>query len=128
MKTKALLITLMLLFVTTLPPVVSALALVDLDLKSSLNQQLDVRIRLLTSTADELDGVTVNVKALSQAGAGYLAIPHFQHELIRDDTGNYLRITTRDAVREPVISFLVEMNWAGGHLLREYSLLIDPQN
>jgi len=113
MKTKALLITLMLLFVTTLPPVVSALALVDLD---------------LTSTADELDGVTVNVKALSQAGAGYLAIPHFQHELIRDDTGNYLRITTRDAVREPVISFLVEMNWAGGHLLREYSLLIDPQN
>ena len=49
-------------------------------------------------------------------------------DVIYQETGNYLRITTRDAVREPVISFLVEMNWSGGHFLREYSLLIDPQN
>ena len=128
MKTNALLITLMLLFMATLSPVVSALALVDLELKSSLNQQLDVRIRLLTSAADELDSLTINVKALSYTGAGHLALPHLQYELIREETGNYLRITTRDAVREPVISFLVEMNWSGGHFLREYSLLIDPQN
>ncbi len=128
MKTNALLITVMLLFMATLSPVVSALALVDLELKSSLNQQLDVRIQVLTSAADELDSLTINVKALSYAGAGHLALPHLQYELIREETSNYLRITTRDAVREPVIRFLVEMNWSGGQFLREYSLLIDPQN
>jgi pilus assembly protein FimV len=128
MKTNTLSITLMLLFLTAISPDVSALALADLDLKSSLNQQLDVRIRLLTSSADELDSLTIHVKALSHAGAGHLALPHLQYELIREETGNYLRITTRDAVREPVISFLLDINWSGGHFLREYSLLIDPQN
>jgi pilus assembly protein FimV len=128
MKKNTLLISLMLLFMTTLSPVVAALALADLELKSSLNQQLDVRIRLLTSAPDELDSLTVHVKALSHAGTGHLASPQLLYELIREESGNYLRITTRDAVREPVISFLVEMNWSGGHFLREYSLLIDPQN
>jgi pilus assembly protein FimV len=127
MKVNALQMALMWFLLTTFYTAVNALALVDLELKSSLNQPLDVRIGLMTSAVEELDGLVVKVTGINPGGGGYLTVPHLQHELIRSETGNYLRITSRDAIREPVLSFLVEIIWDEGHFLREYSLLIDPK-
>jgi len=35
-------------------------------------------------------------------------------------------VFTKSAIREPYISFLLEIDWPQGHLLREYTLLLDP--
>ena len=37
-----------------------------------------------------------------------------------------VRITSRDAVQEPFLDFLLEISWSKGRLLREYTVLVDP--
>ena len=49
-------------------------------------------------------------------------------EIVRSGTtdGNYVRITTANAITEPFLTFLVEATWSRGRLLREYTVLLDP--
>ncbi len=37
-----------------------------------------------------------------------------------------IKVTTKDAVREPLIDFLIVANWTKGKVLREYTVLLDP--
>ncbi|MEJ2426761.1 MAG: peptigoglycan-binding protein LysM, partial [Candidatus Thiodiazotropha sp.] len=37
-----------------------------------------------------------------------------------------ISITSQDAIREPFLNFLVEVNWPKGRLVREYTVLLDP--
>src|SRR5258706_12298114 len=37
-----------------------------------------------------------------------------------------LKLRSTDAISEPFITLLVEVNWARGHLVREYTMLLDP--
>ena len=37
-----------------------------------------------------------------------------------------IRVTTQQSVREPFLDFLIEASWSKGHLLRQYTLLVDP--
>ena len=38
----------------------------------------------------------------------------------------YLEITSDRPLNEPFIDMLVELNWASGRLVREYTFLLDP--
>jgi pilus assembly protein FimV len=44
----------------------------------------------------------------------------------RADGRPYLRVTSDRAVVEPFVDVILEMNWASGRLVREYTLLVDP--
>ena len=46
--------------------------------------------------------------------------------MLKSDEGNFLKITTHDPIREPIIEFTVDIGWSDGHVVREYSFLIDP--
>ena len=37
-----------------------------------------------------------------------------------------LLVHSTDAIPEPFVTFLVEVNWARGRLMREYTVLLDP--
>ena len=37
-----------------------------------------------------------------------------------------LLVRSRDAISEPFVSFLIDVNWPRGRLLREYTVLLDP--
>jgi pilus assembly protein FimV len=37
-----------------------------------------------------------------------------------------IKVTTKEAVREPLIDFLIVANWTKGKVLREYTVLLDP--
>ena len=37
-----------------------------------------------------------------------------------------LLVRSTDAIPEPFVTFLVEVNWARGRLMREYTVLLDP--
>jgi pilus assembly protein FimV len=97
------------------------LGLSEVEMKSGLNQQLDANIRLLSATPAELESLTVAVTQPESARHTEL-----RHEVINDASGSYIRITSATAIREPVMSFAVEVAWSGGHLTRNYSLLVDP--
>jgi pilus assembly protein FimV len=100
-----------------------ALALTEAELKSHLNQQLDVRIGLLTDQAAELDDLKISLTYIAENNVARYKL---KYELIKSDEGNYLKITTHDVIREPIIEFTVDIGWSDGHVVREYSFLIDP--
>ena len=38
----------------------------------------------------------------------------------------FLKITSNQPINEPFVDMLVELSWASGKLLREYTFLLDP--
>jgi len=103
--------------------VVHALALSEIELRSFLNQPLNAEVRLLSVTKSELDSLQVTVTS-SESGGSYV---EFRPEIVQDERGSMLRITTEDAVREPILMVRVELSWSTGRMTREYSLIIDPR-
>ena len=100
-----------------------ALALTEAELKSDLNQQLDVRIGLMTDQLAELDDLKIK---LSQSTNNSVSRYKLKYEVLKSAEGNFLKITTHGAIREPIIEFTLDISWSDGHLVRDYSLLIDP--
>lgn len=109
-----------------LPAWAGALALSEAELRSSLNQPLEARIGLLALTDGELSSLNVKISSADK-GIANQPFQQLKHELLEDEQGHYIRVTSVDAVREPILVFKVEINWSKGHLVREYSLLIDPR-
>ena len=112
-------------------PLVIALGLGSLQSKSSLNEPFTGRIEILGATEDDFDALKVGLASREQFDrAGILLNPllyKLKFTLEESESGNnFISITSKDPVREPYLNFLVEMNWANGRLLQEYTVLLDP--
>ncbi len=121
------------LFVTLLvfPYVIYAAGLGKLTLSSALGQPLKAEIDLVAVRDDESFSLTANLasqEAFRQAGISYK--PFFSSlEIAIDHRANgdsYIRITSPSAINEPFLNMLVELSWASGRLMREYTVLLDP--
>ncbi len=117
--------------VLALPGLVHALGLGKLQLNSSLNQAFDARIELLSATASELDNLNVGLadtEAFKRAGIDRpYVLSKLKFEVVETENGaDYIKITSRDAIREPFLNFLLEASWSNGRLYREYTVLLDP--
>ena len=100
-----------------------SLALTEAEVKSQLNQQLDVRIGLLTDNVADLENLKIS---LSYSEENSVSRYQLQYEILNSDEGNFLKITTNEVIREPIIGFTLDIGWSDGHVVREYSFLIDP--
>ena len=107
-------------------PAVLALTISDIDLKSFLNQPLDARIDLLNATEKDLSSLKIQLRDSGSSGSqSYIAL---YHEIKEGENGrHYIQVTSKAAIREPILTFTLEANWSDGHFLREYSLILDPQ-
>ena len=101
-----------------------ALALSDIELNSYLNQKLDAKIELRAASANDLDGLKVSIISSTNEN---VSSHKLKYELVRGENVNYLRITSEDVIREPVLEFQLDVNWPTGRVIRDYSLLIDPK-
>ncbi|MDH3980337.1 MAG: hypothetical protein OEU91_07480 [Gammaproteobacteria bacterium] len=118
-------------FLVLASPRLSALGLGEIDMQSALNQPMQAVITLTSAAKTDLGDVEVSLASLQahqRAGlskAALLADFHFTVE--RDTTGRaVVRITGSEAVQEPYLEFLLELEWPKGRLLREYTVLVDP--
>ena len=103
-----------------------ALALSEIKLNSSLNQPLNATIELVSATSAELDSLNIIVSRIKRESTVRGAWPQLKVELVRMEKGNsYLKITSKDNVREPLLNFLLELGWPTGRIQREYSLLLN---
>ncbi|MEE8079360.1 MAG: FimV/HubP family polar landmark protein, partial [Pseudomonadales bacterium] len=120
---------LLLASIALLPVRAVALGLGDIDVDSALNQELLAEIELVAAR-DDIDTLEVGMASpdmFSRYGLDRpLILTQLRFEVVRRDDGAVVRVTTRDPVREPFITFLLEANWAGGRLIREYTILLDP--
>ncbi|NKB38314.1 MAG: hypothetical protein GKR93_14310 [Gammaproteobacteria bacterium] len=108
------------------PSPVFALALSDVELQSHLNQRLSARIMLTDVQAEEISELNIGVKEIADENSAARQVV-LKHEVVAEGSKYYLTITSKDVIREPILSFVVELNWSSGHLLRNYALIIDPQ-
>ncbi|MGE3773418.1 MAG: FimV/HubP family polar landmark protein [Gammaproteobacteria bacterium] len=114
-----------------LPGTATALGLGALKAQSGLNQPFDGRIEILGATAADFDTLSIKLaspEAFERAGVLREAVLlSLKFEVVETPAGNdVIRISTHEPVREPFLNFLLELNWANGRLVREYTVLLDP--
>jgi pilus assembly protein FimV len=109
---------------------VLALGLGMIQVKSGLNEPLVAEIPV-TGGPDETASVSVALAAAADfervgLSRARIVVP-LEFTLATGAKGNpVIRVTTQDAVRDPFLDFLIEVNWSKGKLLREYTVLLDP--
>lgn len=113
------------------PLSVYALGLGDIHLNSALNQTFNADIDLVSATADELSTLQVALASSDTFQRYGLDRPEFLSNFsLRVDNSKaarpVIRVSSSSVINEPFINLLVEINWSGGRLLREYTLLLDP--
>jgi pilus assembly protein FimV len=98
---------------------------------SALNEPLSAQIEILGAGAADFDTLTVKLASKDQfERAGILReaiLLGLKFKAVQARNGNdYIQITTQQPVKEPYLNFLLEMNWANGRMVREYTVLLDP--
>ena len=107
------------------------LGLGEISLNSALNQPLQAEVELLSVTDKELRELRINMGSREAFASAGIDRPNFLTKLKftterKADGGAVIKITSRDSIREPFLDFLLEVVWANGKLLREYTVLVDP--
>ncbi len=117
--------------IAVLPLATHAAGLGRITVLSALGQPLKAELEV-TATRDEspsLAAKVASVDAFRQAGVEYspaLATLRFSRDIKLRGGRQYLEISTDQPLNEPFIDMLVEMSWASGRLVREYTFLLDP--
>ncbi len=113
-----------------LPNWASALGLGDIDLNSNLNQPLEAEIPLRAVNQDELDSLHVGLASradFARAGIDYQnSLRQLNFQVVRSGDQPVIKVTSNGDFREPYVSFLLEVNWNSGRIMREYTMLVDP--
>lgn len=113
------------------PAVASSAGLGKLTVLSALGQPLRAEIELLSVQANELDSIVAkvaSVDAFKSAGverSSVMSDIRFSVEQKKDGS-QILKMSTVQAVNDPFLDVLIELNWSSGRLLREYTALMDP--
>jgi pilus assembly protein FimV len=107
------------------------LGLGDIDVKSNLNDPLEAEIKLIQlqglSSGEILPALASNDDFRRAGVERSFFLSNIQFRVKENESGDLVvTLTTRQAVREPFLNFLVEVNWPGGRLLKEYTVLLDP--
>jgi pilus assembly protein FimV len=120
-----------LLLALLLPTATLGLGLGEIHLKSALNAPLDADIDVVGASPDELSGLKAALASRESFGRYRLEYSSFMSGVTLEprttpDGHTVLHMRSTDAINEPIATLLVEVNWARGHLVREYTVLLDP--
>ncbi|MDA3869562.1 MAG: hypothetical protein PF589_06385 [Gammaproteobacteria bacterium] len=115
---------------TLLPSHGFALGLGEIEVNSALNQKLAARIDLLSAAPEEAESLLISLASREEFLRAGLDRPMVLSTLkfeTRIENGDvFVDVTSPKPIREPFLNFLLEVDWPQGHLIREYTLLLDP--
>ena len=105
-----------LIFLSLFPGLVHALGLGPITTQSYLGEPLSARIGILSATVPEQDSLIVVLgdEAAFQRASLTLTrdLKNLQLKIVASETGeSYIQISSKDPLREPVLSFVVEARW-----------------
>lgn len=109
----------------------AALGLGQIELKSKLGEPLLAEIPIISSDPAELEQLHAGLaspETFARIGLrppeGVVANLQFRSAL--NARGNpVIRVTSSEPIDQPLLTFLVEVDWGQGRLVREYSTLLD---
>ncbi len=113
------------------PAAAMGLGLGEIRLGSALNEPLSAEIDLVAATPEELAALDAHLASPEVFTRYGLDRPAFLSSLEFSvgrgkDGRSVLLVRSHDAISEPFVSFLIDVNWPRGRLLREYTVLLDP--
>jgi pilus assembly protein FimV len=108
-----------------------ALGLGEIHLNSALNEPMNAEIDLVAATPEELTALRATLADKDAFSRYGIDRPPFLSTLTfkvgkGKDGRDALLVRSSEAIPEPFVTFLVDVNWARGHLMREYTVLLDP--
>jgi pilus assembly protein FimV len=107
------------------------LGLGEIHLNSALNEPMNAEIDLIAASPEELGALRASLAGKDAFTRYGIDRPPFLSTLSfkvgkSKDGRDVLLVRSTDAIPEPFVTFLVEVNWARGRLMREYTVLLDP--
>ncbi|MDP1770851.1 MAG: FimV/HubP family polar landmark protein [Methylobacter sp.] len=102
----------------------------EIKLHSALNQNLDAEIAL-TLSGESVSEIKVNLappEKFDEAGVSWTYfLSKIKFETITQSNGSaVIKLTSKEALKEPFLDFLLEVSWPKGNLYREFTVLVDP--
>ncbi|NMG74817.1 FimV/HubP family polar landmark protein [Aromatoleum diolicum] len=96
---------------------------------SGIGQPLRAEVEL-NASSEELQSLSARVappEAFKQASLQYTsAMTALRFSVERRGSRSVVKIASERPFNEPFVDLLIELNWAAGRLLREYTFLLDP--
>jgi pilus assembly protein FimV len=115
----------------TVPLMAHAAGLGKMSVSSALGQPLAAEIEIFAADKAELDSLTASLasdQAFRDAKVDFapvLSSLRFSVET-KSNGKSVLKVTSNRPVNDPFVDMLIELNWASGRLVREYTVLLDP--
>lgn len=107
-----------------------ATGLGKLTVLSSLGQPLRAEIELTSPNKEEINSLVpkvASIEAFRQANIEFNpALLSLRFAIEQRGSSYVIRVTSTQAMNEPWVDFLLEMNASNGKLVREYTFLLDP--
>ncbi|MBR7748407.1 FimV family protein [Undibacterium sp. BYS107W] len=107
-----------------------ATGLGKLTVLSSLGQPLRAEIELTSPNKEEINSLVpklASIEAFRQANIEFNpALLSLRFAVEQRGNSYIIRVTSTQAMNEPWVDFLLEMNASNGKLVREYTFLLDP--
>jgi len=119
------------ILLAVLPVVAEAVGLGRLKVKSALNEPLNAEIPLTDVSRRDVRSLEAGLAPYTQYQALGIDRPASLNDIKftiskRLDGTYFVQLTTRQPYSEPFLHMLVQIEWSGGRLSREYTALIDP--
>ncbi len=108
-----------------------ALGVGQIQVRSALNQVFDAEIPLLLAGPGEAAGITARLApAQTFAQKGIDRLPLLSNLVFTVQTGadgrGLIKVTSKQPIREPMLNFLIQVDWPRGQVVREVAVLLDP--
>lgn len=113
------------------PALSIAAGLGKLSVNSGLGEPLSAEIEVISATPEELSGMAASIASEQMYAQQGLDRPGF-HSAIRteihkkSDGSTVIKLFTSEPVNDPFVDMLIQVDWASGRLVREFTVLLDP--
>jgi pilus assembly protein FimV len=107
-----------------------AFGLGKIDVMSALNEPFKAEIALNALRSEERDNLQVRIASedeFTKAGLNRsLLLSQLQFDIVQRNGQDKILVTSKQAIREPFLDFLLTATAGSGLLMREYTVLLDP--
>lgn len=114
-----------------MPYSIYAAGLGELEISSGLGEPFIAEIELLSVSPEEFSSLVASIaseEAYAAQGITRLGVHNtIQVELAKNIEGSpILKLRSSQAISDPYLDMLIQVDWATGRLQREYTVLLDP--
>lgn len=107
-----------------------AFGLGKLELMSALNEPFKAEIDITALRPEEKDNLQVKMASseeFEKAGLDRsILLSQLQFDIVSRQDGTKILVTSKQAIKEPFLDFLLTATAGSGRLIREYTVLLDP--